>query len=74
VRVHVFGPAQQAFVVPSSPALPAGPYAMRLSSAAYKSWRFRLQRPAADLEARCVRGGGQTGGARVGRLQGCKQF
>jgi hypothetical protein len=25
---------------------------MRLSSVAYKSWRFRLQKPAADLEAR----------------------
>jgi hypothetical protein len=30
----------------------AGAYAMRLSSVAYKSWRFRLQKPAADLEAR----------------------
>lgn len=29
-----------------------GAYAMRLSSVAYKSWRFRLQKPAADLEAR----------------------
>ncbi|EFN59698.1 hypothetical protein CHLNCDRAFT_33552 [Chlorella variabilis] len=29
-----------------------GAYAMLLSSAAYKSWRFRLQAPPADLQAR----------------------
>ena len=32
--------------------LPAGPYAMRLSAAAYKGWRFRLQALPDDLKAR----------------------